>query len=355
MIATGCAWGETDQKGETGMSPKKEKATKPPADAADVFLDYESWDACFAGYWVKGCSLRDRNTVYVALVEDLPGETCDDPHKFRMVALYLNEAAPAERWGYQGLLDFPHPLMGACTIPLGQGLFVSQHGSVYAAGSKKTGLERIDNPDSFPWIRSVRCISGRGYAAAGGQKIFRRKDIGVWEPLPREGLPVKKPGAVLEGFADVDGFSESDIYAAGDRGNVWHFDGKSWHSCNFPEKKDLFGICCGGDGRVYVCGKDDLFYVLSDGKWSKIHDGTPHTYHPFKTMRWFAEKLWVAAEFKLGHVIDGKLLDAVHNGEKIGAYEYLDERDGVLVLASSSGWVRLFDGDKFHTLVRPYR
>jgi hypothetical protein len=338
------------------MSPRKERPANSSVDVGDVFLHKKGWETSFRGFWVTGCAVRDRNTVYLALVEELKGETCEDPHRSRLVALYLYEVAPEERWGHQDLSDFDHPMLGACTIPIGQGIFVSRNGDTYASGSKKSAVEKIGDRSHPPVITKVRCIKGRAYAAGVGMEIFRRKDIGVWELLPSQGLPADRFGKmpVFKGFADVDGFSESDIYAAGGAGQVWHFDGKSWRSCEFPTKQEILGICCGGDGNVYVCGESDLIYMLSNGKWSKIHEGT-HTYYPFKNMRWFAGKLWVAGEYQLKHVIDGKLVEAMHNGQKISNHEYIDEGNGVLLLATSGGSVTLFDGDRFHTLVKPYR
>jgi len=323
-------------------------------DLPDVFLHQKGWETSFLGYRILGCAVRDRNFVYLALVEDPPGEHCGELRNFRMVALYLNENDAAEQWGHQGLNDFHSPMISACTIPYGQGLFVSSTGDTYASGSKKSAMEQIGDASNPPGIRKVRCIAGRAYAAAVGQEIFRRADIGVWNALSREGLPENRSKQLLSAFNDVDGFTESNLYAVGEKGNVWHFDGKRWRSCKFPGEQDLFGICCAGDGNVYVCGQDDLVYVLSKGTWSKIHEGSGNTLYPLTDMRWFDDKLWLVGDFKTKNIIKGELVDASHNGNDIRA-NFIDAADGVLLLATSGGTVMLFDGKVFRYLVVPYQ
>lgn len=69
-------------------------------------------------------------------------------------------------------------------------------------------------------------------------------------------------GSSEEGFEDFDGWSESDTYAVGGYGDVWHFDGKGRRQIPFPTDKPLKSVCCGGDGQVYISGYEGVTFAV---------------------------------------------------------------------------------------------
>ena len=62
-------------------------------------------------------------------------------------------------------------------------------------------------------------------------------------------------------FRAMDGFSATDIYACGGRGNLWHFDGSQWSQLDPSANWGMRTICCAEDGQIYIQCHSVLFMI----------------------------------------------------------------------------------------------
>ncbi|EOA4847514.1 hypothetical protein ACH2V1_005013, partial [Escherichia coli] len=82
-------------------------------------------------------------------------------------------------------------------------------------------------------IKVVR-VGTSVYAIGGGLRIYKRINHQVWLdasqtiPVPDGFLERKAESMSRSLFQDLSGFSESDMYAVGGTGTVYHFNGEQW-------------------------------------------------------------------------------------------------------------------------------
>ncbi|MCL1917518.1 MAG: hypothetical protein FWG14_04270 [Peptococcaceae bacterium] len=104
------------------------------------------------------------------------------------------------------------------------------------------------------------------------------------------------------GFADFDGFNEQDIYLAGLKGDVWHFDGKKAHQIPIPTNIDFTAVCCGGDGEVYLSGGRGKIFRGRDDRWERLEneepDKDPSTLR-LQDLVWYEDKVWATNDYGL--------------------------------------------------------
>ncbi|WP_439558349.1 hypothetical protein [Dyadobacter sp.] len=326
----------------------------------NVFLHEQAWTESFEGWYIVDVAVRERGFVYVILRKTIPCEkvslTWDHDVPSRIVALYLNETDPKEKWGHQGLSGFLLTFGGACREPLPQGLALSGNGDVYATGSRKTGIEKVAPGGPGLSLSKCRCIADRAYVVGMGRTVHRRLDIGKWESLSL-GLPAMKRDASANelldlGFRDIDGFAEDDLYAVGGRGDVWHWNGKIWIPCEFPTNWPLFTVCCGGDSQVYISGEGGTLFQGRGDLWKRIWQAEYTV--PYNDSRWFAGKLWLSSDYMLDEWSDNQVKHVHYDGKRVNARGHMDAGDGIIVVAGADD-VRLFDGDSWHDIVVPYR
>jgi hypothetical protein len=153
------------------------------------------------------------------------------------------------------------------------------------------------------------------------------------------------------GFSDIDGFAEDDLYAVGGKGDVWRYDGAAWRVCEFPSNWPLFTVCCAPDDQVYITGEGGTIFQGRGDTWRRIWQDEMTV--PYNDSLWFDGKLWLASDYRLDVLEGGKVQRAEHQGERVPAFGNMDVADGILVVASLDT-VRLFDGQSWRVLVRPY-
>ena len=153
------------------------------------------------------------------------------------------------------------------------------------------------------------------------------------------------------GFNDLDAFSESDMYAVGGHGDVWHFDGREWSQRGFPSNVQLGTVTCAGDGNVYISGEGGSLWVGRESTWKLIYKGGSSIL--WNDVLWFNDKLWLASDYQL-RIWNGKALEPVtHEGRQVPICGNMDAHDGILVVASLE-CVMSFDGREWRTIVAPY-
>ncbi|MNF88094.1 hypothetical protein D3C84_705800 [compost metagenome] len=145
------------------------------------------------------------------------------------------------------------------------------------------------------------------------------------------------------GFESLDGFSRSDVYAAGGKGDVWHFNGQQWRRIDFPSNLAIETVCCGGDGRVYISGYEGHTFVGRGDTWKKIRTREDISL-AFKDMVWYEDRVWCTNDYGVWWIVGDQLVKAnIPAFAQISA-GHLSARDGVLLLAGFYGAAYLENG-----------
>ncbi len=215
--------------------------------------------------------------------------------------------------------------------PLRQGLLLGMWGEVLCLGSGDTHAESIGMAKKRGPLLSTCAIAGRAYAVGMGRQIYRRDGRDQWTAIDEQIRPAKgdpKP----YGFDTIAGFSETDIYAAGRYGEVFHFNGKTWTKLPVPTDQIITHACCAGDGNVYLCGRNGLLLKGRNDEWKIIAHGKRDD---LWNLAWFNDRLYVATMthvFWLSEEADGDYLNDVEwtNDDKPKTCLRLSTADGVL-------------------------
>ena len=134
-------------------------------------------------------------------------------------------------------------------------------------------------------FRAVTSISGKAYAAGLRGMVYRLDDIVKWVRLDK-GIPDSFD------ITAIDGFSESDVYAAGYAGKVWHFDGDKWSAVDLPTNVNLTSLRCASDGNVYVGGYNGVLIRGRAKTWGVIVEG--QTRETFWDIEYFEGRLFLS-------------------------------------------------------------
>jgi hypothetical protein len=222
---------------------------------ADCAINEFGWLGFAAQDWTEGDTMEPRPTVFY---------------------FFFPERKKADQWISRGFEMVTGITCCACQKPRSSWIFLSETGDVYALG--KGGIDG-DEPKVLAkprhYFSNVKCIrNGYAYAVGTNRKVFRRDVPGKWTELSTEKLVADGPRDNV-GFTDIDGFSESDIYACGGLGDLWRFDGNEWHECDAPSNALFEKICCGTDGKVYVTTNKNQIIVGRDTTWTAVDIDLP--------------------------------------------------------------------------------
>lgn len=176
----------------------------------------------------------------------------------------------------------------------------------------KTAFEfhEIENCDRFcKTCKAIAHIGQHTYICGRKRKVFKRVGVKTWKDLT---IPNEHPYMFKEldqflakrgnllgtytGFHAIDGFADDDIYAGGDRGDMWHFAGNRWTQIDLPANFDIQAITCAGDGWVYASGYTGGILKGREDHW-KLLDAEPGL--TIKASTWFNECLFLSDDYRL--------------------------------------------------------
>ncbi len=312
-------------------------------------LNLEQYEEHFKGFGLRDCVVREKNFLYFSLFQDWNSKEprpFDEELETRTVALLLHKE---KKWSHSELTGFGGLMCGATSHPRSQFVGVDLSGQVYAVGGGVAEMEEkipggLGKGPSRGAVTSLKQIDGRLYGCDNSRSLFKRVDRNQWVeigPLP----PAKKGRS---GFDDFDAFSEADIYAAGGKGDVWHYDGKAWHAVPFPSNMWIESVCCGQDGYVYIGAQSGSVFRGRSNEWKLIHKGDLSL--PFKDMVWFGDRIYATNDYGLWEIKDGVVAASNAPIEITNCSGNLSVGDGVMLLAGhygaalhdGTGWTRLF-------------
>jgi len=285
-----------------------------------VYLDKNVWREHIKGWHIVDCAVRERTIVYLCLRKNIPQKKAMSmwDNEIPSQIFVLDLEGPGTEFGLRSLEGYHKPLIGVARKPIPQGLMVDRHvfdGQVSVLGGGEEFPDEFIALGEAPMTNRVKCINGHAYSVGSDRIIYKRTDIGRWELFAKLSEERHKNFDIADyGFQDMDAFSETDMYAVGGRGDVWHFDGKTWTQQGFPSNMQLGTVTCAGDGHVYVSGEDGTLWSGRLSTWRCIYEGGATI--PWNDALWFEGKLWLSSDDQ-ARIWNGKeMLPIIHNGKK---------------------------------------
>lgn len=148
---------------------------------------------------------------------------------------------------------------------------------------------------SLGYMAKIRTIGETVYACGYSRQVYRLDPQG-WQLVSGPILDLSVSGPRI-GFESMDGFSQRDIYAAGDDGEVWHFDGSLWTQCESPTNRTISDVRC-IDGRVWLCG-DGGFVAHGDrDAWTPVLDSDAES-DTWWSVEGYRNKVYLAGESEI--------------------------------------------------------
>ncbi|WP_220815173.1 hypothetical protein [Pseudomonas paralcaligenes] len=313
-------------------------------------------------FWFRDCVVRNKDVFVFVMEPSYTDEQVreeeendwDSSLRIKAVFTFVRTFEPDKQWGGTFLQNWQSIIIGAAQKPLNQSIniervstypsfdhkcFVTGSGPAYEDKpltsfhlSKQNGA---DGNFLRGHLSKLKALDGYLYACGGGRAIGKRLDKGQWQSLSQF-IPDGYDEGNHTSFDDFDGWNESDIYAVGGLGDVWHFNGQLWRQIPFPSNYPLSAVCCGGDGSVYIAAHNGIF-MGRDNHWKNI--GSIGTDLPIKDMVWYEDKVWCTNDYGLWTISNGRVARADVPDEVSACSGNLSVGDGVLLVAGLYGAV----------------
>ncbi|MCR5882472.1 hypothetical protein LRS03_06180 [Rhizobacter sp. J219] len=266
---------------------------------------------------VIGC-LLDGEWGYHSVEDDFITSITFVPERQEVVAL-----------GKNGLVKTATPRNAKLVVDNMAGRFKAEQ----LAGAEEAGpLERI------------RAIGSSVFACGWAGQIYRRSG-GAWEQFDL-GKKAKN-----HNFMAIDGFSETDVYAVGLKGVIWHFDGQKWRSVDSPTNQALYDVRCLPNGDLVTCGAEGGVFR---GKGQHLQSiGDPSFEGNCWAVEEFKGKLYLTlSENRLAVLSQGSLHDVkLHAKEPRTTYRLSATSDALYSFGPFD--IARFDGRKWHDVICP--
>lgn len=159
----------------------------------------------------------------------------------------------------------------------------------------------IPNSEKGYLAQGLANIDGQVYAFGMVRSVFKYIHEKQWENITTK---TKHPNLYTDveasketfvgdwvGFSALDGFSHNDIYAGGNRGDCWHYDGTKWTKVDLPLNADISSITCAPNGIVYIGCRTGSVLAGREDKWVNIDESKQITHSA-----WFDERIYFASE-----------------------------------------------------------
>jgi hypothetical protein len=180
--------------------------------------------------------------------------------------------------------------------------------------------------------------------------VFVRDAPGSWRQLAAGLLP-QGQGTNLDssGFSDIDGFSESDMYACGGLGDLWHFDGSLWTQVDVPTSDSLWRLCCASDGNVYVITGRRTVLVGRNQSWSLVTQDV--TDEVLESIVDYQSRVIISTQSALLEVIEGTFQAAPFpEMPPMRSRSFLAVGEGILLVAGAADACS-FDGTNWSVII----
>lgn len=233
-------------------------------------------------------------------------------------------------------------------------LFMGYWGELFfvnSTGSIESKIHVTDkcSPENRGPMRKVRNILGRIYAVGMGRQVYRFNDSGIWDCIDETcySVAIDPENTVICSFEDIDGFSDSELYAVGLGGEIWCYNGNNWKQLDSPTSIPLTNISCAEDGYCYISGRAGIIVRGRNNKWEIIEHNI--TNEDFWSSVWFNGRLFLSTTHLVYEYTNSKLINVEFG-------DYLPESCYSLCCLEKYLWsigakdVMRFDGDQWERI-----
>lgn len=315
---------------------------------------------CFSGYTFTDCVVRDKNIFYFVAIDESSEASPSIGQSLinKRVISFFRDDPEGDRCASSELQGMEVLRAGVTTFPKEQFVSVDASLKVFImGGGDEPSFEKdipmaVDGPARGP-IEAIKQIDGYLYVASFRRGLAKRVEANTWEslcpdidlPTPESGHTHKEAYKITEhwGFDALDGFSADDIYAAGGKGDVWHYYQGSWQQSDFPSNDLISTICCAGDGNVYIGAQSGTIYVGRKNEWKQLYRGNLSL--PFRTLVWFDGKLYGSSSYGLWTLENDKMVEVELSSAIKTCAGRISVGDGVMLMAGQYGAAFLENGE----------
>jgi hypothetical protein len=230
---------------------------------------------------------------------------------------------------------------------------VGKRGEVVEYTGSEPRVNRIPTAGTGPrnrygYLSQIRTIDNELFICGYRRQVYRRNG-NTWDLISREILDSKAKGP-WSGFESIDGFSANDLYTVGDKGEIWHYDGKAWIQCDSPTNQNLADVRC-FDGKVWACGDGGIVLRGDVNQWETIwHDGDPS--ENWWGLESFQGRVYLAGNDFLGVLEAGEVVKVNVGIKQAITTRTLHQKDGLLWSIGERN-ILVYDGKKWVELVVP--
>ncbi|BAP56633.1 hypothetical protein THII_2336 [Thioploca ingrica] len=310
---------------------------------ADSFEDLK-------GFEFSSCHIRAWNIIWFTAQQW--SDDNDDPLEQRPTAIfmYCPDDPPGDRWGVSYLGEATGVHGAAVFKPNSRSIFVTEDGEVYCAGQGDDDWEKPVSRKKNLYFSNVKSIrSGHAICVGPRRKVYIRNHANNWTQLDR-GLFPQGENTKLEntGFSDIDGFSESDMYACGGHADLWHYDGNQWEQIDVPANSVLENICCADDDWVYITtnrreiikGRGEIWEVIQQDLTDEV----------FESIVCFNGKVLISTVSEIYEVTNQGLEKETLGVPNMNSKAHLATGDGILVVAGGDE-AAIYDGKSWSVIL----
>jgi hypothetical protein len=242
----------------------------------------------------KGQLSKDNQFVAVYLTPDgvIWLAMADDEMLGKNLPFSFGVALIGGQWASGGGTAWDTAALTCLSTPRRQMVLIGPTGQAYFSGGGDRHEETIADgeytPHRYGLIRDARTLDGLVFVCGMKKQVYRRDEADRWVCISQP--IVGGPG--VHGFEALDGFSSTDIYAVGWKGEIWRFNGSDWRQCDSPCNSVLIDVCCAGDGKVYALARGNTLVTGRGDIWSAAEIKLPVE---LSSLCWFQGQLYAAS------------------------------------------------------------
>ncbi|MFH6995474.1 hypothetical protein [Flavobacterium sp. FlaQc-48] len=283
-----------------------------------MIFDKKTWNEIGKGFGICDATFGPFDGTYGFLLSEDINSTHPDPLP-RKRFLFANLEKPLEsRFFLATFENFLYATISATQVP-NKNEFVIVETNCLVFGCEIKGHHNIEQPinnslfntDLVSSISKVVRINNSIYAIGNPVRVYRRIQKDTWEDFSGT-IPISddfiSKNNLNYSLRDMAGFSEKDIYAVGEAGVVWHFNGKNWQQIVFPTNQDLYTVVCAEDGYVYITSRKGHVWIGRNSTWNILTDKKMPL--RFLDSVWFDDRLWCTNDYGVWVLEDGELVRA---------------------------------------------
>lgn len=262
-----------------------------------MIVDRTRWAEYLEGYVVEDVAVGDGRRGFFLLEPDVDLDAPDRPPT-RLLHVDADRPMDARRF-VKGTVDFK--TAGLAFSPAGgEFLVIGLAGEVFAydgaRGKNEPSLPMtLDGSDLRAVVHGVDRVGSTVYATGWPNRVWRRRGAGVWDVLSA-GLPPARLGPaddVVQALQEkrlraLAGFADDDLYAFGDVGEIWHWDGTRWQRRATPGREAFVAACAAGE-RVFATDERGAIWSGRGEGWTRVTQPPPYA---IADLAWFDGRLW---------------------------------------------------------------